>query len=526
MSDFFNLLSKNETTITTNGAVAYKHIGSSLTDLNFAISTFREKLRNGENIWSLFEKALKETPVYTLKWLLYLRDIREGIGEREAFRNLLYNLIINTNVDKKLIESFNIPEYGRYDDLIDLYFRLCKTKQKQKSSRIEDIKNFILQNIKLQITEDIKNINKPESQISLLAKWLPSENASSKETRYRAKILSKKLKFNPKQYRKKLSVLRKRLDIVEKNMSSRKWSNIKYEAVPSKANLLYKEAFLRHDYERRSRYLDDLNNNRAKINSSVAFPHEIIAKYKNDNYHVLRFDATYEAMWRSLNKPENFKETLVVRDGSGSMCTNLCGSKGTILDVADALSIYCSENNKGYFKNKFITFSSNSEIVDMSNCLNLAEKINLLESYDDCSNTNVKSVFDLILNTALKENLKQKDLPKNVLIISDMEFDSCMIAYGKNTDSLFDEIRKEYNHYGYELPKMIFWNLNQYRSDIIPMQENSNGLILLSGYSTSLMKIVCSTEIDPFKALLNILNSKRYSNINNLSREDIERYFC
>lgn len=523
MSDFFELLSKNEITTTTNDAVAYKSTGSSLADLNFAVSTFRNKIKNGEDIWSLFKKALKEAPVHTLKWLLYLRDAREGIGEREAFRNLLYNLVINTNVDKKLIELFNIPEYGRYDDLIDLYFRLYKIKQ--KSSRIEDIKNFILQNIKLQITEDIKNINKPESQISLLAKWLPSENASSGETRYRAKILSKKLKFNPKQYRKKLSVLRKRLDIVEKNMSNRKWSNIKYETVPSKANLIYKEAFLRHDYERRSKYLDDLNNNRVKINSSVAFPHEIIAKYKNNNYYDLKFDATYEAMWRSLNKPENFKETLVVRDGSGSMYTSLCGSKGAIIDVADALSIYCSENNSGYFKNKFITFSNNSEIVDMSD-LNLAEKINLLRSYDDYSNTNVKSVFDLILNTALRENLKQEDLPKNVLIISDMEFDSCMTVYGKNTDSLFDEIRKEYEYYGYELPKMIFWNLNQYRSDIIPIQENSNGLILLSGYSTSLMKIVCSTEIEPLKALLNVLNSKRYSNINYLSREDIERYFC
>lgn len=102
-----------------------------------------------------------------------------------------------------------------------------------------------------------------------------------------------------------------------------------------------------------------------------------------------------------------------------------------------------------------------------------------------------------------------------------MQFDE---VNSYDIDSLFEIINKKYKKAGYEMPKLIFWNVNSYYDNTIPMKNNKNGLILLSGYSTSLMQMVCSTELDPFKALKEILNNKRYSIINTITNKKIKEY--
>ena len=298
-------------------------------------------------------------------------------------------------------------------------------------------------------------------------------------------------------------------------MSTNNWDKIIYENVPSKANLLYSRAFINHDSERRLKYIDDLSNNKTKINSKALFLHEIVSKYKKEYER----NEVLESMWKNIPKPDNFSDTLVVRDGSGSMWLRLPNSTSTILDVANALTIYCSENNKT-FKNKFITFSQRAEIVDLTSCTNLYEKLKKLDGYYDYSNTDIANVFNLILKTAIKEKLSKEDLPKNILIVSDMQFDE---VNSYDIDSLFEIINKKYKKAGYEMPKLIFWNVSYY-DNTIPMKNNKNGLILLSGYSTSLMRMVCSTELDPFKALREILNNKRYSIINTITNKKIKEY--
>lgn len=512
--DFFDRMKNNIMTKTTNGALCYSTTGNYLVDINFGVSKFRNMLNNKESLWEMFYPALMQNPRYALKWLLYLRDIRYGIGERDAFRDLLYNLIVNTKVDSYFIKTCNIQEYGRYDDLIDIYFRLYDDKKLSKIKRINNIKNIIIDIIKEQLLLDLAN-SKNSRSVSLLAKWMPTESTSSLKNRRRAKILMNKLNYSPKRYRKILVLLRKKIDIVEAKMSTNNWDKIIYENVPSKANLLYSRAFINHDSERRLKYIDDLSNNKTKINSKALFLHEIVSKYKKEYER----NEVLESMWKNIPKPDNFSDTLVVRDGSGSMCQCLPNSTSTILDVANALTIYCSENNKT-FKNKFITFSQRAEIVDLTSYTNLYEKLKKLDGYYDYSNTDINNVFNLILKTAIKEKLSKEDLPKNILIVSDMQFDevnSCDI------DSLFETINNEYKKAGYEMPKLIFWNVSYY-DNTIPMKNNKNGLILLSGYSTSLMRMVCSTELDPFKALKEILNNKRYSIINTITNKKIKEY--
>lgn len=400
---FMEKLEENQKSYTENGAVGYKTTGHKIVDLNFAIPSFRTGIDK-----DLFELSLKQDEKLTLKWLLYLRDVRKGIGERKSFRDFVMHLV---NIDKELAEDFlsvvPIEEYGRWDDYVYL---LCNVKELS-------IRLIIFDKVRAQYFKDLANMNIGQP-VSLLGKWLPSENSSSKETKHNAKFIRKLLDMDSKTYRKNLSALREHIDVVERKMSANDWKNIKYENVPSKANLIYSNAFFEHDTDRRKEYLESLKNGETKINAQALFLHDIVHKYSS-NWYVREYDETLEQMWKAQDKVDGFENTIVVRDGSGSMFCPIGNSGVTALDVANAITLYCAENNTGGFKNKFITFSSRASLIDVSCKNSLHDKLELLSENDDCSNTNIENVFNLILDTAIKNNMSQNEMPKTVLIISD-----------------------------------------------------------------------------------------------------------
>lgn len=498
-------LEKNQKSYTENGAVGYITTGSKLVDLNFAIPSFRDRIDE-----HLFRLALKEDEILTLKWLLYLRDIRQGVGERQSFREFVKLLVsINADLAKKFLQCVPLEEYGRWDDYIDILFSYSVNKN-------EEIKQCIAKRLFTQLTNDYANYKQGKT-ISLLAKWLPSENASSNKTKLSARALRKLFYMDSKSYRQILSELRKYLDIVERKMSSNNWDSIDYAKVPSKANLLYADAFTNHDYYRRNEYLDSLKKGETKINAQALFLHDIIHAYAYKKY-----DETLEQMWKAQSvRLKGFSNTLVVRDGSGSMGISIGHTSVTAQEVADAITLYCAENNTGEFKNKFITFSSIARLVDIGGAetVNLAGKrtlrdtLSYLKRFDDCSNTNIENVFDLILDTAIKNKLSQEELPKTVLIISDMEFD--WVTYGDDNTVLFESISKKFRENRYALPKLVFWNVNS-RTNTVPLMQNENGVILLSGFSKNLMSMVMSSELDPYKALVKELESGRYDVVNKI----------
>lgn len=485
------------TSVTENGAIGYKTTMNALLDLNFKVPTYRN---HPDHLRKDLRKAWEENKDLTYKFLFYLRDIREGIGERDSFRNAI-NYLANTNEISSTVIQY-IEKYGRYDDL----FALMDTP----------LESEMLSFISAKLVEDCTNLSlgKP---ISLLAKWMPSINTSSTSTRALARKLISKLGLTNVEYRKTLSKLRKYLKVVECDMCANNWQDINYEAVPSLANMRYKDAFMLHDHSRRQAYLDSLIKGEAKINSSVAYPHDIVSKYINSPWHadVTNYDETLEQMWKALpDYVQSASNTLVVRDGSGSMTVRLTANSSVrALDVSTALAIYFSERSNGQYKDKFITFSMEPEIVDLSNCKTLKDKINLCAEYDDCTNTNIEKVFDLILATAVNNKIPQEELP-NILIVSDMEFDSCMSADAgsKLNAKLFKCIEDKYAAYNYKLPKLIFWNVNS-RTSTIPVIKNDLGVLLVSGFSPAISKMVLSSEIDPYKALINVLLSDRYKDI-------------
>lgn len=491
----------NNISITENGAVGFSSTGKKLLDFFFAVSSMRNSTETEIN--KKYELAYADDALLALKLLAYVRDVRGGLGEKRTPRTILrYLADTQPEIAKAIIPL--IPEYGRWDDLYVFF----GTK----------VQNDAVAVITQQFSKDLLN-RKNNKPISLLAKWLPSENASSRETKNRARIIREYLSLSSRNYRKTLSDLRGYLKVVEKKMSSGEWAEINYEAVPSKANVLYRNAFLKHDEERRKSYLESLVKGEAKINSSTNFPHDIVHAYSKGyrgwGVPSISVDMALEALWDAL--PDVVGEndnTLVVRDGSGSMTVCIDpNAKTTALDVSTALSIYFAERASGEFKNKFITFSNRPRYIDLSKCKSLADKLRKCYAEDDCSNTDIEATFDLILETAVTHNLKQEDLPKNILIVSDMEFDGAT-SFGWNADkrrfeTLFERIGKKFKQHGYMMPRLIFWNVNS-RTETIPVKENTLGVALVSGFSVNICKMVLSGQLDPFKCLVEQLETERY----------------
>ena len=484
--------------LTENGAVGYKSSKSALVDINYKVASLRNS--DEDEIVALFDEAFKENKEYALKWLFFARDIREGLGERRLFR-ICYKRLFE--LDNVLFRQnlHNIAEYGRWDDLIAL-IGISYGSDKH-------IADMILE----QLAQDIIDCDNDKS-ISLLAKWLPSENASSKQTKTLAKNVIKLLRMSPRQYRLMLSKLRAHLNVVETRMCSNKWSEIDYEKVPSLANLKYKDAFMKHDMERRLDYLSSVAKGESKLNMKVATPVDVVAKYRAGRWHIGGFDPALELAWKNL-KDVLVEDTLVVADGSGSMFVAINGNTKAI-DVANALAIYTSEHNSGVYKDKYITFSSKPQFVDLSNANGLYEKIQIAEKHSEVSNTNIEAVFNLILQTAIKNSIPQSEMIKNILIISDMEFVTAQRMWYNSapvlTQPLFDLIKRRYSDAGYALPKLIFWNVNS-RTQTIPLVENELGVALVSGFSQNVLKMVMTNNLNPYDILIETITSPRYDAI-------------
>ena len=486
---------------TENGAIGYQTTGNALLDLNYNVSSLRQA--SEDEIIHFFKKAYYESPDYTVKWLFFARDIRGGLGERRLFR-ICYKQLAELNSTLFIKNLDLISEYGRWDDLVSLI----------GIGKVTD--EHIINLIQTQLNIDLENVRQ-DKPVSLLAKWLPSENASSKKTKELARTVRGYLGLSSKDYRRMLSLLRRYSKVLEVELCNNEWENIDYERVPSLANLKYKNAFLRHDSDRRREYLNSLSKGEAKMNMSAATPVDIVSKYTMSGLwsnNVKSYDETLELAWENL-KNINIKDTLVVADGSGSMLSRI-NSNTSALDVANALAIYTSEQNTGAYRNKYITFSHTPQFVDLPDYITLNDKLRVCVKHNECSNTNIEAVFDLILHLAVEHDIPQRRMIKNILIISDMEFDAAQThfsgRYGSNplTPRLFDEIQARYAANGYKLPRLIFWNVNS-RTKTIPVIENELGVTLVSGFSQNVLKMVCSNKYDPWEVLKEQLDSKRYN---------------
>ena len=490
---FLEDLRKEENlTYTENGALTNRSTNSYCLDLFATIGA----LRNAEDseIISRFIKAYTEDRNLAMKILFFARDIRGGLGERRVFRSIWKWLSAHES-DSARKNITNVPEYGRFDDLLSLLDGPCE----------KDVILFI----KEQLEKDLSALKTGES-VSLLAKWLPSVNTSNKDTVKKAKKIAKALGFSDVEYRKVLVSLRAEIKLMENYLREKDYS-FSYEKQPSKALYKYRLAFLRNDKDRYSAFLEKAEKNPSVMNTGTLTPYDVVAPIINkdkERVAISKWDRrSMDVTWKALPDYTGAENTLAIVDISGSMFCD--GESGYMpAAVAQSLGIYFAEHNKGCFHNHFITFSENPRLVEVKG-KDIVDKLRYCMSFNEYANTDLLKVFDLILKTALKNHAKQEEIPEKLYIISDMEFDGCV----ENAEmSNFEYAKKEFARYGYRLPQIVFWNVNSINQQQ-PVTKNEQGVALVSGASPQIFSMLSEGILDPYSFMLETLSARRYERI-------------
>ena len=489
---------KNETkwTRTENGAVALNTTGTACLDLFGTIGALRKA--DEDRITSLFEEAYKENPLLATKILFYARDIRgdketTGLGERRVFRIILkYAALHHPECIRPNLDLIGI--YGRYDDLYELI-----------GTPLEDDMWVAM---KKQFEEDKINLEKG-NVISLLAKWIKTADASSEKTRKLGIKTAHNLGYSVFEFKRIVRAMRKHIGVVEGLMSTNQWDKIKYSEVPSRAMMIYRNAFKKHDEERFTQFAQKAVIGEEKINSATLYPYDIIEKYSSEGYWSRNYydgsrlskteENILQAQWDALpNYVEAGTNAIVIADTSGSMC-------GRPMDTAVGLAIYFAQRNTGVYHNLWMNFSSSPsyQTIKGKTLKQILSNIN----YNNWSgSTNCAAAFELILNVAIKNHVPVNEMPKSLIIISDMEFDWC----GGQNWTFYEEMRARFAQYGYEIPTIVFWNVDS-RNDVFHADAKRKGVILCSGQSAGTFKnLIGSIGMTPIEFMNKCILSTRY----------------
>lgn len=471
--NFLDELKKNNTVTNSKGGQYYNSSYNYNLDIFAGISRYNDI----DEIISKYKKALAEDSTIALANLLYILDVRNGKGERRLFKTLFRYLCENERELALKVLPF-ISELGRWDYILE---GLRTTIDKE-----------VVDLIKTQLEED-KVSNNP----SLLAKWLPSHRTHKVNSQV-AKYLMKKLNLKEKQYRKLIVELRNKLNLVECNLSEKEYDKIEFEKVPAKAMLKYRNVFNNKCAGNYTKYLDQVGKGEKEIKTTGLYCYEIIRKLINDRSD--ENDELYNLMWENQRDILNGygKNILVVADTSGSMMQY----NGLPYMNSVGLAIYMAERNNGIFKNHFITFSVEPKIQQIVGN-DIREKFENIESI--VSNTDIDKVFELLLKALKNSNVSVEEMPSHIIIISDMEFDAGV--YSENGTN-FNGWKRAFNAAGYDLPKIVFWNVAGNTSGL-PATKFDNDVIMISGFSTMLLNSLLDLEnFSPVSAMIESL--KKY----------------
>jgi hypothetical protein len=467
---------KTKNTITENGMT------TNTTSLNYNVDLFFKagamRAADEDAILSLVSKAWNEDPTICLRILFWARDVRGGAGERRFFKVAIKYLADKDPQGMADILGL-IPEFGRWDDLLIF-----------EDTHSED---FALSLIDSALTDGN----------GLCAKWMPRKGTFAVKLR-------NFMGLTPKGYRKRLVELTK---VVETQMCANEWENINYEHVPSLAMSRYGKAFGKHTPDRFHGYIQSLQKGEAKINVGAVYPYDITK--------ALDKNAASEEQWKALPNflEGNTERILPLVDVSGSMSSS-CGGNLTCMDVAISLGLYISERNEGPFKDHFITFSAKPQLQHLTG--DLKDRFRQMSQADWGMNTNLEAAYKLILNQAVKHNVPQDEMPTQILILSDMEFDEATSTRGGWYNSgtvpewnptAQEMVKKMFSDAGYEMPNIIYWNI-QSRGENVPVRFDEQGTALISGFSPSIMtSLLSGASMTPVSIMMETIGKERYSRI-------------
>ena len=483
--------------LTENGGVALKSTRSAVLDMFALCGAYRT--RSEADCILMFKNALEEDADMALKCLFYLADCRGGQGERRFFRVCFKWLAKEyPSIARRNIEF--IPTFRRWDDVL---YSCVGTP----------VEGSALAFIKKQLVLDIE-CKTP----SLLAKWLPSENASSRKTKRMGRIVREYLNMTHKQYRRVLSELRARINIVERLMSENRWEEIEFDKIPSYAGFIYKNAFARKDIIAK-KYEEFAKNKKTKVNADVLYPYQCVYQATKDWDRVYAPDELSESekliiekYWNNL--PDYFAQKqsnmLCVVDTSGSMVRE--GAAAPI-NVAISLGMYAAERAGGPFKDHYISFSSHPQLIKIEG-VDFVDKVRRIYKTNLCENTDLALTFDMLLEIADRPDTKEEDIPENIVVISDMEIDYMVTdhnAWGEDhLQTEMEKVRKKWADHGHNMPRLVYWNVDARQNTILDMGP---GVSYVSGMSPSIFECIASGKNGYELMVEKLVYSGRYNDI-------------
>lgn len=457
MNKLIQALSNN--TYTLNGAYSNK------STLNAVVNLFSSAVSsNLQSKKDLIVKAMLENPINAIKTVLYIRDVRNGQGNKDILR-VFHEVCASLESHVEFFDAYlkiikHIPEFGSWNDVYTLY----------STTKSQQVKDTI---IKL-VNENLHN-----KQDALCAKWFPMQSQFHKD-------YAKALELDLGQVRRYVTAIRR---TTEQLMCRNEWSSINYDHVPSRTNKLCSAAFLKHDNARRSEYLAEATkeNSTVSMKASTLYPHEITNMVRKGQAQ------SGNALWNSL--PDYMEGSdkfniLPIIDVSGSMSCGVPGTSCQAIDIAVGLGLYFSSHNQGDFKNAWLNFSTNPQF-QLLRGNTLSEQIRNMNTRDWEMSTNLQAVFDLILSV----DCKPEDMPKVLIIVSDMEF-NCT----NSTRTNFKAIDDKYKAKGLTRPLIVFWRVNVVSTQF-PVTVNDQGSILINGYSPGIMKLILSMGIEDLTSI-------------------------
>ena len=479
------------TKLTENGAMAYSTLGNALTDLFAQAGSLRP--RTEREIATKFAEAYAVDALLATKMLFYTGNIRGGLGERRTFRICL-NWLARNHADVVIKNIELIPHFNRWDSL----FVLVDTKAEA------DMWKFIAKqlNTDMAAVAASKHKLKPDA-ISLLAKWMPTETASSKATRDLAFRAMKNIGLTPRAYRKVLSALRKHLKVVETSMSAQEWYNIQYPAVPSYAMKNYRNAFLKHDYDGFTQYKQSLVKGETKVNAATLYPYDLVGQYTSGGHNgrYATSDVIVEAQWKALpNYVKGENNILIMADVSGSMY-------GRPMDTSVSLATYFAQRNKGAYHNLYMSFTDRPHFIELKEGASLAECVRKVWTTDMDFNTNLEAAFNYILQHAVNHHVSNDEMPKALVVVSDMEIDRYIRWNGLD---FVETMKRKFASYGYTCPTLVCWNVEARNDTFLSKQD---GVICVSGQSASTFRELCGSleGKTTWDIMLETLNNPMYN---------------
>lgn len=458
----------------------------------------------------LFEyliKASDEDLIDTFILSFNVRDSRGGKGERDLGRKMFTWLFKNKPIQFEKVFHL-VPEYGRWDDLLCLfpgYISDLSNHQKIIQKKIVNLYTNQLQKDKSLMLE-----GKP---VSICAKWCPSEGDSDDKKFKLVASICEEMCITPREYRKEYTTpLRTYLNIVEKYMCEKRWDEIDFSKTPSCAMKKLKNAFEKNTPDTFNEWKSQLSKGEVTVNANQLFPHELVREMRTKG----TCDEVCKVQWQVLEdevrKLGVLEDCVIVVDTSSSMET----PNYLPLDIACAMGLIISSVVEGEFKGNVITFNNNPEFVVIRDD-EIYKRYTQLRNIPWGGSTNLQGTFDMILERGKVAGLTNKQMPKRIIMVSDMQFnDIVRYGYGSIKTTNFQEIERKYSESAFTRPDIVFWNVNGKSSDF-PVTVDDNGTCLISGASPSILKSIIRTkDLNSFSVLRETLDDKRYSTVRTL----------